>query len=156
MVLLLVIFQLKHFLADYPLQGHYMLGKFKEGWGYIVPLAAHCLVHAVFTFGIVSWWLISLDDVENRFSLALSLATIDFLSHFIMDRVKAAPKMLGMFKPLSAIDYKFYYSTKDRPDSGAALLDNKMFWICLGLDQMVHHLTNYYIIYRLVSAMVLS
>ena len=35
---LLFAFQMKHFLADYPLQNVYMLGKFKEKkfWNYIL------------------------------------------------------------------------------------------------------------------------
>ena len=33
--LLLVIYQIKHFLCDYPLQGKFMLGKFKGGLEWI-------------------------------------------------------------------------------------------------------------------------
>jgi len=88
-MLLLVIFQGKHFVADYLLQGEYMLGKFKEvGW--VKPLAAHCGVHAGFTFFIASFWVSAPD--------ALLLAVMDFLIHFTMDRVKASPRMWGRFK----------------------------------------------------------
>lgn len=36
--ILLILFQIKHFVADYLLQGEYMLGKFKPGWSFLKPL----------------------------------------------------------------------------------------------------------------------
>jgi len=88
-ITLLLIFQVKHFICDFPLQGKYMLGKFKEGTEWILPLIAHCLVHTIFTLIIVLvynpkvWWV----------------CLVDFTLHFTMDRVKASPKLLGRFKP---------------------------------------------------------
>lgn len=88
-IILLVLFQYKHFVADYPLQNAYMLGKFKlEGWER--PLAAHAGVHALFTFVIVLYF--------NPL-LALPLAIIDFLVHGIVDRLKAHPHIGGRYKP---------------------------------------------------------
>lgn len=93
--LLLVVFQAKHFLCDFPLQGRYMLGKFKGGWGWVLPLAAHAAVHAVFTLAIVCflkphlWWL----------------SLVDFMAHFAIDRVKASPNLLGRWKP----DNKYFW-----------------------------------------------
>jgi hypothetical protein len=116
--LLLIIYQIKHFLADFPLQGRYMLGKFKDGIEWIMPLAAHCSVHLVLTLGIVLmvkpslWWL----------------CLVDFGCHFIMDRIKAGKNLLGRW-------------TKEQP----------MFWNMIGIDQMVHHFTHYYIIWMLVK-----
>ncbi len=114
---LLVLYQLKHYVADFPLQGEYMLGKFKKvGW--VLPLTAHCIVHAGFTLAIVSvvnpslWWL----------------AVFDFVVHFIMDRIKASPDLLGQWSPAES-----------------------QFWYALGLDQMVHHLTHYVIIWTLIK-----
>jgi len=132
--LLLIIYQLKHFLADFPLQGKYMLGKFKPGWDFLGPLLAHVTVHGLFTYTIC---------LIFRPELALQLATIDMIVHFFMDRIKASPKYLGRFKPLTAKEY---------PES--TLLQKKsnvLFWWALGLDQMVHHLTHYYIIWRIIS-----
>lgn len=117
--LLLVIYQFKHFIADFPLQGKYMLGKFKPDWSFFWPLVAHCSVHSAFTLAIVLcfkpevWWL----------------AIVDGVVHFTMDRIKAGPKYLGRFKDL--------YS--------------KQFWWSLGIDQMVHHLTHYYIIFMIIT-----
>jgi hypothetical protein len=53
--LLLLLFQFKHFIADYPLQGEYMLGKFKDK-GWMLPLFAHVGVHGAFTF-IISMFI---------------------------------------------------------------------------------------------------
>ncbi len=129
--LLLVIYQLKHFMADFPLQGRYMLGKFKDDWSFFLPLSAHCGVHALFTFGIVLAFTTSP-------SLALLLAAFDFTVHFFMDRIKAGKKYLGRFKALSAKE--FGAASED------ARRDNTYFWWSLGLDQTVHHLTHYAII----------
>lgn len=121
LLLVLTLFQLKHFLADYPLQGKYMLGKFKPGWDFLNPLLAHSLVHAYLTSFIVYWF-----TGEARYSALCGL--FDMCVHFTMDRIKAGPKYLGRFKDMY----------------------DKKFWWCLGLDQMVHHLTHYAIIYHMI------
>lgn len=131
---MLILFQFKHFLADFPLQSPYMLQKFKkEGW--IKPLAAHAGVHAVFTFVIVFGWA--------SIPLALAMALLDFVIHFTMDRIKAGPTLLGRFKALTASEYST--ATPDQK------LGNKYFWWALGLDQAVHHLTHYLIIFIVLS-----
>jgi hypothetical protein len=56
------------------------------------------------------------------------LAVIDFVVHFTMDRIKSGPNYLGRFNDPS----------------------KSSFWICLGVDQMVHHLTHYAIIWWLL------
>lgn len=171
--LLLVIFQLKHFLADYPLQGKYMLGKFAPGKAWILPLAAHAGVHFLFTFFIV---LLFKDDLN----LALLLGLLDFGLHFVMDRVKASPNLLGKFKNFSSNEYNFIkmgykppflffeagfdmkkgkqipveYTAKliklNEESANEIFKSNKYFWWALGLDQMVHHLTDILIIYIMV------
>lgn len=117
LLFMLIAFQLKHFIADFPLQNAYMLGKFKKK-GWVLPLASHCGVHALLTgfililTGLIPIWLV------------LSMMAFDFTIHFIMDRIKASPSMLGR------------YDIKD-----------KRFWWSLGLDQMVHHITHYIILF---------
>ena len=117
--LLLIVYQLKHFLADFPLQREYMLKKTSANWDFAIPLGLHCLVHSGLTAIIViyidssKWWLIILD----------------FVVHFIMDRIKSGPHYLGRFNDMEKSSY----------------------WNCFGLDQMVHHLTHFYIIWNLVS-----
>ncbi len=117
--LLLVLFQFKHFAADFPFQSQYMLKKVRPGWDFVPPLALHCAFHAFLTLSVVwalvpsLWWL----------------ATLDFAIHFMMDRIKSGPRYLGRYNNLS----------------------KKAFWNCLGFDQMVHHLTHFYIVWMLVT-----
>lgn len=116
---LLVVFQIKQLIGDYILQtGWMVVGKGKAGAGFIIPLSTHVGVHALLTLGIVYYLDPSL----------WYLAAFDFVVHFAMDRIKAAPGLLGRFKD----------TTKSS------------FWIPLGFDQMVHHLTHYAIIYWLL------
>lgn len=145
--ILLVVFQLKHFLADFPLQGTFMLGKFKPGWDFFWPLMAHVGVHGAMTLTIclwlnpAVWWL----------------ALVDMTVHFIMDRIKAGPKYLGRFKSLTAVEFKRAYDAMQNAEGELAiksakskLLGNVLFWWSLGLDQMVHHITHYGILYAII------
>lgn len=117
---LLVSFQLKHYVADFPLQSGWMLNKRLPGWDFAFPLACHCAVHSTITLIIIClvnpslWWL----------------ALIDFVVHFLMDRVKSAAHYLGRFNDPT----------------------RQSFWNCFGLDQLVHHFTHYFIIYNLVTS----
>lgn len=135
---LLILYQIKHFLADFPLQNEYMLKKFLPGKEFILPLASHCLIHSVITF------LITLGATQ-KLPISLYLAALDFVVHFIMDRIKASPKLLGRFKPLTAKEYM--------DSSNEQKLHNKYFWWALGLDQGVHHLTHYLLIYLTLSSL---
>lgn len=118
--LLLVVFQFKQYLADFPLQRQYMLtGKVQAGWDFVLPLAIHCTVHATLTLAILliadprMWWL----------------CFFDFVMHFTMDRIKSSPMLLGRYNNMQ----------------------KAAFWNCLGLDQTVHHLTHYFIIWTVVK-----
>lgn len=88
--LLLVLFQIKHFIADYPLQTGYMLGKLQRT-NWVLPLLSHASVHSVFTF------VISVLFVPVQ--LALFLAIADLILHFVIDRLKASPDIGGRFNP---------------------------------------------------------
>jgi hypothetical protein len=95
--LLLVIYQFKHFFADYIFQGKYMLGKFKDK-DWFLPLLAHVSCHGIATF------IIAVIFVSN-FWIVLGVTALDMVAHFIMDRVKASSKMLGRYK----IDQKQFW-----------------------------------------------
>lgn len=143
---LLLLYQLKHWLADYPLQTQYMLGKFKSGRDWIAPLALHASVHA----GMTGW-------IASMFAptIALELALVDFVVHFAVDRVKAR----SPWKALSAKEYLHWQSMavngeltpRGECDRLKAFRSNVYFWWALGADQLAHHLTHYYIIWRIVS-----
>ena len=87
---LLVLFQLKHFICDYPLQTQYMLGKM-QATGWIQPLAAHAAVHSLATYIIAMYFV-------GPF-IAILFALADFIIHFTVDRIKASPKLGGRFNP---------------------------------------------------------
>jgi len=118
--ILLVIYQVKHLLCDFPLQRGYMLNKIRPGWDFIPPLSAHCLVHSVFTLSIA---------LAVNPSVWLQLLVIDFVTHFIMDRLKAGPKYMGRYRDKTKASY----------------------WNCLGFDQMVHHITHIYLVWVLIQ-----
>ena len=145
---LLVIFQFKHLIADYFLQNDYMLGKFKRGWEFFWPLTTHCSVHAFYTLLISAAALKSMGKDQSP---CLSFAMIDFCSHFIMDRLKAGPNYLGRYKYLCQHDLKHRESMTAERWRGK-YWNNKFFWWSLGVDQMVHHLTDLYIAWRLVCS----
>ncbi len=92
---LLIIFQVKHFFADFLLQNVWMLQKSRPNWNFVLPLAIHCGVHSISTLVIAlfikpeMWWL----------------AILDFLVHFAMDRLKAGPKYLGRYTDIRSKAY---------------------------------------------------
>lgn len=124
--LLLIVFQLKHFICDYPLQTQYMLSKMKAT-NWVKPLAAHAGVHAIGTF-IVAYYFLNLSYYLDNIVFATALAIADFVLHFIVDRIKASPTMGGRWKP-----------------------EQPQFWWALGADQMTHHIINYIFIFVIIS-----
>lgn len=161
--LLLVLYQIKHFLCDFPLQTPYMLGKFKKYPDFIKPLLAHAAVHGLTTLLIALWF---------KPEMALLLAMFDACTHFVVDRIKANPSLLGRFKALSGRDYvelakdkaiseriirSGAYSQTERTSEKEVLNDinkkfksNVYFWWALGADQAAHHLTHYFVIWCLL------
>ena len=143
LIVLLVVFQLKHIFADYFLQDSYMLGKFKEH-GWFKPLLSHVIVHGTMTFVICCF---------ASPNLAIPAAILDMVFHFAMDRIKASSKLLGRFKPISKqrmeeIVSMQYMFGKDNLGSNInkEIKSNQWFWYSLGIDQAFHHLTHYIII----------
>lgn len=117
---LIIVYQVKHFLADFVFQNVYMLQKSRPGWDFFLPLAIHCSVHAAFSLAIIMWW-------NPKYWW---LAILDFIVHFVMDRIKAGPRYFGRYHDMRS----------------------KSFWVTFGFDQMVHHLTHLYICWVLFFA----
>lgn len=92
---LLVVFQVKHYVADYALQTKYMLGKNRDDWGFFLPLVTHSAIHAICTlficliFNRSLWWL----------------AIVDLIVHFLMDRMKDGHAYLGRFNDKDRSSY---------------------------------------------------
>ena len=145
-IILLGVFEIKHFLADFLLQTDSHTGKFKkEGW--ILPLADHCAIHGIMTLLIilaVKPWL-------------WYLCLVDFAAHFITDRIKASPDLLGRFKALSGREYVIFKGMTDHHNEGIrraareSVRSNIYFWYVLGLDQLVHQLTGLFIVWLLTQ-----
>jgi len=120
--ILLAAFQLKHFIADYPLQTPYMYLNKGAKTDWVLPLSAHAVVHTGLTMLIIGGY--SLNVVPMTLGLFLALSAFDFTTHFLTDRWKAT-RGVG-------------------PDTHA-------FWIHLGIDQMLHHVVGIIIIYWVVT-----
>jgi hypothetical protein len=111
-LLILILFQLKHFLGDFPLQTFYMLGKGKPGLAFVLPLGAHCTVHMVLSGMIIACFK----------SEYLWLCVLEFIAHFVIDRIKATYKLpTGQW----ANEEKGKYLSK--------------YYFAFGLDQMSHN-----------------
>ncbi len=86
--LLLIIFQLKHFLGDYVFQTAWMVkGKSIPGLGFVFPLSVHVFIHASLTLVIVI-----IVDISLWY-----LFLFDFVAHFVLDRLKSGPRYFGRF-----------------------------------------------------------
>ena len=152
-LLLFVIFCVKHFIADGPLQTAWMLRKYSAKWDFFKPLFVHSAIHGILTIAIVLfvnprlWWL----------------GLIDLVSHFVMDRVKAGPKYMGRWKALSGAEYMGIITSieefKDSKNNELILATqmfqrklkaNTYFWWCLTIDQAWHHLTSVFVIWYLL------
>ena len=128
MFVLVLLMQLKHYVADFPLQTVYMSGKFnREGW--IKPLSAHCLVHMLLTLVLLVGYVAFMGRLE-LIGLVMVLVLFDGASHFFIDRVKAHPDMGGKY-----------------------CVNDKQFWDNLGLDQLAHQVVGLVIALELVAAL---
>lgn len=156
LAILILAFNIKHFLADYLLQGTYMLGKFKKFPDFIAPLALHSGVHAFFTFCISIVFTASIrKDLGASISISLLLSVFDFIAHFTMDRIKADPELLGRFEALSKREFVDLNEIKSRhllKSIEYRLKSNRYFWMALGFDQLIHHTTDLIICLMLICS----
>jgi hypothetical protein len=84
-LLLVLLFGLKHLLADFILQTPWMVRGKGAAAGWMAPLLAHAGVHGALTTAIAlvvvpGWWWLGL---------------VDLLVHATLDRLKAAPRCGG-------------------------------------------------------------
>ena len=111
-LVLLTLFQLKHFLADYPLQTITMV-KEKGVYGKRGGIY-HSLIHALLTFLMLA--IVNYAVFPVAYTLAFAIAASEFVIHYHIDWGK-----MQMSKR---------FSTED-----------KGFWNWIGFDQLLHHLT---------------
>lgn len=129
LLILFILFEIKHFVFDGLLQNEYHLGKFKEKfWDYVLPLIDHSMrnasgaVFAIFIYDV----LLQNGDINPNYYLILYI--VELILHFVIDRIKASPKLLGRYN-----------------DKG-----KRAFWDILMLDQMLHRLCYIGYIYLLI------
>ena len=86
--LLLIIYQLKHLIADYYWQypNMYLNKGKKTGW--LIPLASHASVHAIMTYVIAACYDSFFMD-GMHIGLVIGVTLFDFTTHFVVDRWKA-------------------------------------------------------------------
>lgn len=123
--IILVLFQIKHFVADFPLQTMTMVqekGQYGKFGG-----VAHSAIHGLFTAMIVIAAGALYDPFFARDYLILSfiLGFVDFVLHYHIDWIKMR------------------FGNRD--------LQTPAFWNQLGLDQMAHQLTYLMLTYIIVS-----
>jgi hypothetical protein len=105
----------KHLAADFSLQTLYMLGKGKPGLDFILPLSAHCAVHAGLSLVIILLFNPSM----------YWLAGVEFVLHFTIDRLKC------LYKPWPAGAWS--------PELRGKYLSQ--FYTAFGVDQWAHAIT---------------
>jgi hypothetical protein len=95
-LILLVLLLIKHAFADWhPFQTMWMVrGKRRSGLGFVVPLCAHSLTHAVFTIIAVSFWYGTRNEFA-QYKLCMLAGLFDFCAHFTFDRSKAILERLS-------------------------------------------------------------
>lgn len=86
--LLLMLFAIKHYLADKYFQTNWMVeGKRRRGLSFVGPLAAHCGIHAILTITVILC-VAALLVSPVLLVWALPCGVFDFSAHFLMDRLK--------------------------------------------------------------------
>lgn len=125
-LLLVILFEIKHFICDGLLQTKYHLGKFNDKFkDYFLPLISHANINAVGAMAVVSLWYWITGGGKVPILLLLEIYFLELILHFIIDRIKASKKLLNRW-------------TKDEP----------MFWHVLMLDQLLHRLC--YVFYVMI------
>ena len=163
----LLLFQVKHYMADYRLQNEYMLRKFELNANEWVPaLLLHSFVHGSLTVVIscLFIWIKSLmvtevmqESYQPDYNLSIWLGLFDMVVHFAVDRWKASPHYAGKYRSLSKKEFikiKQELSRSTDPMYTKHLLDrinsNREFWLAVGWDQFLHHCTHYIILAILI------
>lgn len=143
--LICLVFSIKHFICDFPLQTEGMLKKFSlDPKEWIPALFMHSYVHFLGTFLVLFLFEVLFQtkhSVGTTLTFLFLVPTFNSVIHFIMDRIKASPNMLGQYKALSGKE--FVYATQTEKKS------NWLFWQCLGIDQWVHSTTDILCAYAL-------
>lgn len=119
---ILVWLLVKHFVCDFPLQSHPFLYSHKAEYGALGGIT-HALIHGVGTLVV----LFLLPDIDAQ--TVLLFAAIDSLIHYHIDWAK-----MSLNKKM-----------------GWGPTNSEKFWMLLGFDQFLHHLTYVLIAYWVMA-----
>jgi len=111
-LVLLTLFQIKHFIADYPLQNYQMVvekGVYGKRGGIF-----HSLIHSALT--VITLTLFNYFVFPVDYTVVFAIAAIEFFVHYHID--------------WSKMQMSRKFTTQD-----------KGFWNWIGFDQLLHHLT---------------
>lgn len=120
--LLFFLFFIKHFVCDFPLQAFPYMYRNKGTYGHTGGLL-HAWVHGLGTILVLNLYL------SLSWNYILLIATIDGIAHYHIDWAKMN------------VGKKFNLQPNN----------SEWFWILLGIDQLLHYLTYYFIISGLNS-----
>lgn len=140
--MVIALFALKHFLASYPLQCSYTVkGLGSSNW--FLPMLARCSVPAITTMVLVLGIWHKMGVSLNVTLLAVVMA-IDFVSHFLIDRMKVSGGLFGRFQvasPQELAQIAIDYTSKDPAVVEAAQAEsdsNKYFWWVDGFCHLLY------------------
>jgi hypothetical protein len=124
-IVAIIVFGIKHFIADFLLQTPYMLGKFYAPPHCYKPLSAHCSVHVVFALMLFSVPMsLHPSAMSDYWGLVISLLAYEFVAHFLVDITKSQLTRIKNLRPA-----------------------DKMFWVLIGIDQFLHLVLSIPLIY---------
>lgn len=115
---LLLMFMIKHFICDFPLQACPYMYKNKGTYGHFGGIF-HALVHSYGTFMVLTYPGLNIPN-----NIITGLCMLDLVLHYHIDWAKMK------------IGIKFNL----KPDN------SEWFWILLGFDQLLHFLSYYWFI----------
>lgn len=131
--LMLLAFEFKQFLCDYPIHPTFILKSFQTDNNR--AFLFHAGIHALLTLAIC------LIFTTAEFPLALMLAGLDFFMDFALAIFRSRTGFIARFKPLDLDEFM--------EASRHQKVQHRLYWLFYGLDRMIHHVTYFAIIYIL-------
>jgi hypothetical protein len=133
--LILLMFEFKKLLCDYPIHPTFILKKFQsENYK---AFAFHSFVHSFFTFLIIS----IMTDADMGLSLTLSF--FEYIVHFALSLWKSRSQLMARFRPLD-LDEFLVADKKSK-------FHHRMYWGIFAVDRMIHQGLYLLILYVLCS-----
>ena len=130
---LLLAFQIKQLLCDYPIQPEFLLKRFQSSS--VNGLLLYSFFHGFFTLAIC------LILTTASFPLAAGLALLDVGIDFVLGLTRSKSDLLARFRPLDLQEFTVA--------SRKAKRQHRLYWIFFGIDQALHHMTHFSIVYIL-------